>query len=120
MYQFIVYIKNGYSLGTTIINLEQDKKLSDLSTEICQSTLSYIVDELNDDTHLYGFTENMKSFYSSSKYIRYLPYNDRDLGSNEKSCYKTNLQTVFNEVGKKMLFAFDFGTTTYFIIRRLK
>jgi hypothetical protein len=131
MYSFLVYVSGECSKTKTIIQIQGNKKLSDLADAICASKLSDIIDELNDDSHLYGFTDNLKSFWRDSKSgIKYTKQPDNEMQEfrhmffciktdREVAASKINISGKFNLVGKKMLFAYDFGTTTNFIIRRI-
>lgn len=117
--KFKVYIKDFYSKSNIEIEIQDNSTLADLADAICNSELNEIVEELNDDSHLYLFTTNLKNaFHINPKFVNY----EKDVTFSDESfsfsAFKVLASEVF-EIKTKMLFAYDFGTTTYFIVRRI-
>jgi len=114
-----VYIKGFYSKSNIELEIPDNSNMADLADAICNSKLNEIVEELSDDSHLYLFTTNLKTaFHVNPKFVNY----EKDITFSDESfsfsAYKVLASKVF-DINTKMLFAYDFGTTTYFIVRRI-
>lgn len=120
MINLVVYIQ-GNLKNKTEFRIDENKNLSYLAEVICNSKLNRIVDELNDETHLYAFSESLKYGLRSKKYKKFLEIPlDEYLEDNERRCSETLIKDVFDKINQKLLFLFDFGASNHFIIRRTK
>lgn len=94
-----------------ILAIQGKTNLYDLAETIVQS-FNFDFD------HLFGFYDNIKNRTDSNK--RYeLPsdtHTKKDSGSEIKTVTEVMVNEVFNEIGKKMLFLYDYGDEWHFIV----
>lgn len=119
--KFVVNLRGRFHETKTEISVGENSKLSDLANAICCSKLNKFEEELCDDTHLYGFTESTYSFFSNNlKRNKYIKHSSQfELNDEEKSCQDTNVDFVFNCIGKKLMFVYDFGSVIEIIVKRI-
>jgi len=68
--------------------------------------------------HCYGFYDHLSNpFKAVNKYELFTELDDVEHTPGAKGVYHTKLPKVFTEVGKKMLFIFDYGVNWEFIVR---
>ncbi len=69
--------------------------------------------------HCFGFFDNLKTWAKSNECYELFKDIEKEQGlepTNCKSVKKTRVNRVFNEIGKKMLFLFDYGDEWRFIV----
>lgn len=91
MIVLIASISGKYHATKSIIVVNSTDKLSKLADEICYE-LSDVEEELNDDSHMYGFSDNLHNFFGRPKsgfvYIK----NNEDIDHREeKNCDEINV-----------------------------
>jgi hypothetical protein len=69
-----------------------------------------------DFDHPFGFYDNIKRWTHSEE--GYELFADMGEESEFKGVKKTKVNSVFNQIGKKMLFLFDYGDEWHFIVER--
>lgn len=69
--------------------------------------------------HCFGFFDNLKTWIKSNECYELFKDIEKEQGLEPtpcKSVKKTRVDRVFNEIGKKMLFLFDYGDEWLFIV----
>lgn len=106
-----------------IVFMQGDKKSTKVELEINNNTtLTVLANEIIKaydlkGNHLYGFSESTHSYFGNNQ--KYVKLKDEFLNPNDKECSKTTVNDAFNFVGKEMIFAYDFGDTKYFIVKKV-